>query len=177
MCLIKNIPFVCTPSDGQENCSTTPDFNTTWQIKPQYQDGWGYSFPPGSEDPERLSPPALPAGLRELPLFPGDRNVKRTAEPREYNLLTLTHLYRCSGTLHKQRLFLPATWFQCFGLGLCPQDLCRLPFVVLDFFLRYSLHIKAFFLGALTPAASPRFLFPYAAPCFLHLSLHRLYII
>jgi len=98
---MRNVPFVCAPSDGQETCGTTHNFNTTWQIKPQYQDGWGYPFPPGSEDLQRLSPPALPAGLRELPLFTGDRNVKRTAEPQEYNVLTLTHLYQCSGTLHK----------------------------------------------------------------------------
>lgn len=106
-----------------------------------------------------LTPPAVPEGLRELPLFPGDRNVKRTAEPQEYNVLTLTHLYQCSGTLHKhsQTETLPprATRLLRFGRGLCPQDLCRLPFVGLAFFLRYSLHIKAFFLGALTPAAVP----------------------
>lgn len=108
MCLMRNVSFVCTPSDRQETCGTTPNFNTTWQIKPQYQDRWVYPFPPGSEDPKRLTPPAVPEGLRELPLFPGDRNVKRTAEPQEYNVLTLTHLYQCSGTLHKhsQRLFL-----------------------------------------------------------------------
>lgn len=85
--------------------------------------------------------------------------MKRTAEPQEYNVFTLTHLYQCSGTLHKhsQTETLPscATRFLRFGLGLCPQDLCRLPFVGLGFFLRYSLHIKAFFMGALTPAAVP----------------------
>lgn len=66
-------------------------------------------FPLGSEAPKRLTPPAVPEGLRELPLFPGEGNVKWTAEPQEYNVLTLTHLYQCSGTLHnhsKQRLFL-----------------------------------------------------------------------
>ncbi len=131
---MRNVSFVCTPVDRQEICGTTPNFNTTWQIKPSYQDGWVYPFPPGSEDPERLTPPAVPEGFRELPLFPGDRNVKRTAEPQEYNVFTLTHLYQCSGTLHKhsQTETLPssATRFLRFGLGLCPQDLAVFPLLV-----------------------------------------------
>lgn len=86
-------------------------------------------------------------------MWSGQRNLKSI-------MCSCSHtLYQCSGTLHKhsQTETLPscATWFLRFGLGLCPQDLCSLPFVGLAFFLRYSFHIKAFFLGAFTPAAVP----------------------
>lgn len=85
-------------------------------------------------------------------MWSGQRNLESIICSHSHTSISVPEHFT---NIAKQRLFLPATWFQCFGLGLCPQDLCRLPFVVLDFFLRYSLHIKAFFLGALTPAAVP----------------------
>ncbi len=82
-------------------------------------------------------------------MWSGQRNLKSIMCSRSHTFISVPE----HSTTFSETLPSCATRFLCFGLGLCPQDLCRLPFVALAFFLRYSLHIKAFFLGALTPAA------------------------